>query len=378
MSIDKITSKIANSSVYKTISSGVNKVSRTIGSKLENSPDTFNKVWNKFEPTGANNSFLGLCTLMAFTVIIPRVLTAAKRNPDNQEATKDEIKEILFRDAQTVLVILFALKALNSTVAGFTTKLNGLPMTNKPYQNVFNTKKKGLEGIQKKANEFLTSPVEKLKIIGKNILDTLHPTDGVRALTNDEFVAKYTNYNSIDNVKKMLNAVEKERGDKSKVFDKIITSLINEQNQTIAEIERISSSSLGADGKMLADSQKQLINAKKILEALEKMKEKGASSIDTIENKAIEDKILSFFRNKDNSLVHDAKGLNAKLRTFALAIEAGYLGWGLPALNQIRLENKYLKNQNSIKDDNVDYASAALIGKNIKANEVKLYHGFIK
>ena len=48
-----------------------------------------------------------LAGLMTATVILPRVLTAKKRNPDNKEATRDEVKEILFRDVQTVLIILF-------------------------------------------------------------------------------------------------------------------------------------------------------------------------------------------------------------------------------------------------------------------------------
>ena len=58
-------------------------------------------------------------------------------NPDNKEATKDEIAEILFRDLQTVAIMLFGLKSLNSVISALASKMTGLPMTNKPYQKFF-------------------------------------------------------------------------------------------------------------------------------------------------------------------------------------------------------------------------------------------------
>ena len=111
-------------------------------------------------------------------------------------------------------------------------------MINKPYQKVFNDNTKGFQGIRNKAKEFASNPLEKLRTIGKNIADTFHPTEGVYALTNDEFVAKYSNYKSIATVRKMLDAVEAEKGDKTKVFNKILDSLISEQAKGVAEIER--------------------------------------------------------------------------------------------------------------------------------------------
>ena len=85
-------------------------------------------------------------------------------------------------------------------------------------------------------------------------------------------------------------------------------------------------------------------------------------------------------KDKDNALVKQAKGLNAWLRTAALAIESTYLGFGLPALNQKRLEKKYLENQPSFKSnfEKQQKASDTLIDKTIRPQEVKIFHQFLK
>ena len=115
MNIQKIINNAASSNFVKTTAKYANTASEKLGSvvssALEKSPnkDIFSKIANTLEPTGANNAFIPMALLMVGTVIVPRVLTAAKRNPDDKEATKDEIAEILFRDVQTVVIILFAI-----------------------------------------------------------------------------------------------------------------------------------------------------------------------------------------------------------------------------------------------------------------------------
>ena len=98
-----------------------------------------------------------------------------------------------------------------------------------------------------------------------------------------------------------------------------------------------------------------------------------------VKNQRLAKIINFFFSNPDNPLVWSAKKLNAALRTGALAFEATYLGWGLPAINQKRLEHKYLKEhpeENSLAPK--DKSSNSLIDKSIKANEINLYGKFIK
>jgi len=366
------------SKAKKAFNSAAKKVGENI-SKVK--PDSaLNKFINGIEPTGSNNSFPIMTSLMVGTVILPRVITAAKRNPDNKEATKDEITEILFRDVITVITVLFALKSMNSVIAGLVNK-KGLPMTNKPYRMLFDTKTSGLKGIDEKAKEFVNHPLQKLKVIAQNALDVLHPTDGIRALTNDEFVAKYSNYNSFDDVVKMFNQIEADGGDKKKVLNNIIDDLIKKQEDLIKkhsfearQIPNINGSVNEFDINVLRE--------KRLLKNLKDIKNLDFSDFEKIEDKSVKDIFVEYLKNPDNTLVMKAKKLNAGLRTFALALEASFLGFGLPTLNQKRLEKKYLgKNKNQdiyVAKNNADNSSTNLIDRNIKAHEIKLYHNFIK
>ena len=276
-------------------------------------------------------------------------------------------------------------------VAGKATKMSGLSMINKPYQKLFNTNKKGLEGLLKKAEEIKNEPGDKLKKIGKNILDTLHPTGGVMALTNDQIQSKYSNFKSLDEIVKLLEELPQSGGDSNKVYNKILNSLINEQEELLngnakkgikgllQKAKQISSK----NGAVPKPTQEEINNAQKILDELNNLKGSSFKALkDEDISKAAKDIIISFFEDENNSLVTDAKGLNAILRTGALTFEALYLGLGLPAINQRYLEKKYLKNGNApIQNSSPltkNTASAALINRNLKAQEVKPFEKFIK
>lgn len=378
MSIEKIASGISNV-VKPSVIKGANTAGKNINGALNKmSKGLGQKFLRTVEPTGSNNSFAIMASLMVFTVIIPRVLTASKRNPDNKEATKDEIKEILFRDVQTVLIILFALKSMNSIIAGLTSKINGLPMTNKPYRPLFESQEKGLKGIKEKATETLAHPIQKLKTLGKNILDTIHPTQGVKTLTNEEFISRYSGYSSIEQVKKLFDDIanqggnEKNKNNAQKVFNKVMDSLIDNQKSVIAQQEKLSGAGIEATKKT-----KNATNS--ILNNLLALKEKGIEGLNDPElDPKVQQQIISFFEDGNNLLVKDAKGLNGVLRTVALAIESIYLGFGLPALNQRRLEKKYLNKEDTFPQDNNQGKNIPIPDKHIKAQEVKLYSSFIK
>ena len=386
-------SKIA-SNIGQTISNKASKVSYSIGNSFEKSPkkDTFSKFLKHVEPTGSNNAFLGMTTLMVGTVIVPRVLTASKRNPGNAEATKDEIKEILFRDLQTVLIVLFALKMMNSVIAGKATKMTGIPMTNKPYQKIFDTNETGLKGLGEKAKEFASNPLDKLKKIGKNIIDTIHPTGGVITKTNEEFVSQYSGYSSFDEIQKLKKYVDEQNGDFDKVFNKVMDSLIADQKAIIEGnpkkgIKGLTEQAKGCvdkNGKMTKDMETKIKNATSILNDLEELKAKGQEGLfDENLSENVKNKVLSFFKDEENALIQNAKGLNAILRTVALGIEASYLGFGLPALNQKRLEKKYLKEETQeIKQAETSSETNAtptiLNEKTVKPQQVKVFQQFIK
>ena len=320
-----------------------------------------NKVVEKFEPTGANNSFFGLVSLMLACVIIPRVATAAKRNPDDKEATKDEIKEILFRDIQTVTIILLGLKALDALIGRGYSKLSGLPLTNKKFRNVF----------RPDAN---LKPLDRVKNAFKNVVDVINPVGGMVKYSNAEILQKYSGYESMDEVGKMFAQIPAQGGDSQKVYNKVIDNIIENQEKLISqkEVEKTAGFNVVTD------------KAKEILDKLVSAKTRG---VEVIDDKNIDSdvagKIVEFFQNPNNVLVSSGKKVSALLKTAALAIEVAYLGFGLPALNQKRLEKKYLsgkdeiiKNQfhNAAKDIN----SSVLVEKTIKPQEVALYSQFFK
>lgn len=350
-----------------------NKLASSVGSGFEKAPK-LQKAIKIFEPNGGDNSFFGLAGIMVGAVLIPRVLTAAKRNPDNKEATKDEIKEILFRDVQTILIMLFGLKILNSGIGNIATKMSGVPMVNRPFEKMFNSTQGGLKGLQEKGLELIQHPIEKSKTLLKNVGLLLNPIGGSMLSTGDEINSRFTKYASCDEVKKFLNDLENHGGDKEKVYKKIIKTLIDNQDKELTRLEQ----KAVLHGKKLEEVTEHA-STLKIKEKLEKMLSKEAFENFIQDGKAdkdVENLMINFFKNENNALVRSARNVKDWLRTLALAIEVIYLGFGLPALNQKRLEKKYL----SEKPIGVQKGDTftPINDRHIKAQEIKLYSSFIK
>ena len=359
------------------------KAANYVGSKVSDSK-VANKILGFIDPNGFNNTFGVIMGLMAGVVIIPRVHTAATRNPNDKEATKDEITEILFRDLTTCTIILFALKIINSIFAGGVGKITKLPMTNKPREKVFETTSRGLNKVKDMAIEFMDAPLSKLKKEGKNILDVLHPTGGKRALTDAEFISKYSGMDNCDKIKKMLNQIDSQRGDSDTILKKnVISDLLKQLNDELAKTKtRINM------GTAKPKDTKELEARIKILEDM--AKESNLSSYFDNNGKKLDNSVkglfIEYFSNPDNSLVKTGRRLNGALRTLALAIEAGFLGFGLPTLNQIRLEKKYLSN-NPTKTKKIKELKNIETNTNTKTNfsninvtekEIKLFKKFVK
>ena len=101
MNTPKIFNKIASSNFAKAISSKTSQFATKLGGGIENllektpKKDTFKKIASALEPTGSNNSFIPMAGIMLGGVVVPRIITAAKRNPDDKEATKDEIYDVI-------------------------------------------------------------------------------------------------------------------------------------------------------------------------------------------------------------------------------------------------------------------------------------------
>ena len=361
-------SKFTSSSFYKGIAKNTNKAMDAIGEKLDKS-SVAQKVIKTFEPNGADNTFFGLGTIMLGFVLAPRILAALKRNPENKQSTEDEIKEILFRDVQTILIMLFGLKSLNSIIANASTKITGLPMVEKALSPIFD---KNTKGFVNKASEFIQHPIQKTRIIGKNILDILNPIGGSASLNGEQIASKYTNYNSISEIQKFLADIPDHGGDSEKVFNKIKKAIITQQSKVI---EAAGQTPNGNTGKLTQCAEENIKNAQDALNFFKNL------DYETFAKKGIDETgykkiIVDFFKNKENALAYSAEKTNSYLKTLALAIEVLYLGFGLPALNQKRLEKKYLS-EKPIGEQRGDSFNP-INDKHIKAQEIKLYSAFIK
>lgn len=335
---------------------------RTLG-KATSTKSKFTQMFNEgfkyLEPNKGDNSFCGLATIMGLFVVIPRIKTALKRNPDNKEATKDEIKEILFRDLQTIAIILFGLKSMNALVSNLATKFTGIPMVNNPYKNVFG---KGNEDLLQRGKNFLS-----------NIVSTISPfSKATRSMDAGDVEDLYTNYKSKEEVIKLIDSIESKGGRQEDVFAKIKESVIARINKTIRNnklIGHYQNGTLTTQPEIDELSRKKAIFEKLTLTDFK-------NNADAIDNDCMAELLEALNNEETNVLAKSVNGLNSYLKTAALGIEVGYLGFGLPALNQKRLEKKYLS-EKPIGEQKGDTFSS-IDDRHIKAQEIKLYSQFMK
>lgn len=367
--------RISNSKFCNSLSEKVDNFSTQAGKGLcnflEKSPkgDKFQKIIEAFEPNGNDNSWPLMLGIMMSVVLGPRVMTAAKRNPDDKEATKDEIKEILQRDVQTIAIILLLLKILNTTIGSAAGKFNGgLPMTNKKYEELFEA-----SGLNGKLKEFKEKPIKILKSLGHNILDTINPMGGKTMLTNEQFVKKHSNFENIREIKAMFDDIEYRGGNKEKIFDEVMGYIIEDHKEMYSQ----------AKTRKTAGEN---INLEKLEENLEILKNSRNKGVEILEDENLDEctknYLKKFFENPDNKLVNKARGLNAWLRSIAYAIEIIYLGFGLPFLNQKRLEKKYLSENENKPVQSLDQTVSndtgnSLINKNINQDEKNRFKMFM-
>lgn len=361
MDISKITQKVSN---------GINKAALKTSETVQKAPK-LSKFIDKFEPNGGDNNFFGLATIMLAFVLIPRIKSALGRNPDNKEATKDEIQEILFRDVQTILIMLFGLKSLNSVIANLSTKMTGIPVVDVPYKKLFD---EGVNGFMEKAKDCLKHPIEKLKTIGSNVLSTLNPIGGSSSLGGKQINSLYTKYQSSDEVKKFLKTVPERGGDTNAVFSKIKNSIVSKLEGVVAKLkdENVVDE---ITGKYPAEIEAKIAPIQKTLDYFKELTLDKFMGDEPLRADA-EEEIVKFFNNKDNALAKGARRVNDWLRMLALGIEVSYLGFGLPALNQKRLEKKYL-GEKPIGTQSGD-TFTPINDRHIKPQEIQLYSNFIK
>ena len=374
MNVSKITSSLTP--IKNTLGKGVNKVADKIGNFVDKS-DIAKKAVNIFEPNGGDNSFFGLASIMVFAVLIPRVITALRRNPEDKEATKDEITGILFRDVTTILTMLFALKTMNSVVSNIGTKMTGIPMVNKPFEKLFND---NIKGFTDKAKDIFEHPLDKAKKIVKNIGLALNPIGGSVSLSGDEINRRFTNLKDVSQVQKLLEDVPHHGGKPEKVFEKMKNSIIDSIKATI---EKTKQENMSINNKFTEDVEENLRRNKSALKYFENLTYEKFMGIDTTSMSTdknpsfdINHVIKEFFKDEKNPIALSAKRVNAWLRSTALAIEVFFLGFGLPTLNQKRLEKKYLSEKPIGEERGKNFTPSN--DRQVKAQEIKLFSSFMK
>jgi len=251
------------------------KTCSNIGSNFAKSK-TLQKVGKFFEADGFNMGGAAFNTLILSAVVAPRMI---------QARDADERREILTRDATTILTLLFAMKGLKAGFSKAMSKVNGLVLTNKG----------AAEGKNVVAKAF----------------DYIKPS-GISSLSSGQITSKYGQISTKDELVKLLEYVKNGKGNIAKVLN---------------------------TGKELAGE---------TAHALGDISKKGADEIIDMVKKAPEEKlsgILNILKDVENPLTKAGKKVNALLEAGSLGIIISFLGFGLPAINKKITEKNHMKNK---------------------------------
>ena len=246
------------------------------------------KLASTFEFTGPNVSFPLLLGIMGGGILIPRTIRAKD---------KYDREEILRRDLVTCAVMCFAEKELRK---GFS-KLNET--------------KSGLV-LAAKDEAF------KNKSLPQKVFEYLRPIKGVRVLSTDQIISRYTNIGDYNGgIKGFCDFVSDQGGNLGKVF-----SLTEESKNIVGGI-------LQNEGADIAKADNTVIT-----NALEKAKDTDAVQ-----------KLIDLFKDKNNPWVQKAKTLNARFTALSvLVLVPVFLGFLLPAINE-RATKKRIKKEEELK-----------------------------
>lgn len=295
---------------------------RPDGAKLSNG---LRKVNNFLQGESYNPGRGAYYALMGGCVILPRLMQA--REPD-------EFREILTRDVITVLTILFAMKGLKSGMCSAAQKSAGFTLVK--------------DAVGKNAT--------KLQRLG----GYLNPEGGITALDSKEILARYSNIKDKESLVKIMGTVDKEGGDLAKMFsiekrqglfDKMrekVPFLKKAQKETPlydAAVKMFGGDFSGKTNSELIDTVKNITADSKIArEGLEDIVGSGAlygGSLDIIENAGEEIK-EGILNSKNNPITYFARNLASNFETLSLGITAGFLGFGLPKINEKLTMKKHL------------------------------------
>lgn len=281
--------------------------------------------------------FLGLITTCT---LIPRVIQSAKRDIESSKKNGgpvqwDETSNILRRDVTTIITILFAMKGLGSIMAHNASKRSGIVLTNKV--------------LDDKTNPF------------KKFVEFFNSEGGVKVLSKKQNTAQMSSFANGDELARFFTSTEAQKGNLHKI--------------------------LNIDANAKGDKTPVLFNAAKKLFGEELVKKEGVSAQelnDVLKAKADSQELKDFLAilndTKNNPLLGFANKINAIFETVSLALVTGFLGFGLPKINELIIKRKYLKDNNTLQakyqDPNVQIPAYNLL-HNLKPMEKQAFQYFL-
>ncbi len=317
MSINRITSFASNVT---------GKIGETIinsTSDPKNAGNILRKVNGVIQGEGINPGRGAYHFMMWGCVIVPRLLEA--REPD-------EFREILTRDVTTVATMLFAMKGIKAGMCASAQKEAGMNLVSDTVGHDAGTLKR-LAGY-------------------------INPEGGIMPLQSGEIVARYSNIKDKETLLNMLKTLDKEGGHIGKmfsvekqegIFDKVKRFITNDKSEKSTPL-------LDAAAKMFQVSNKEelakMSNAD-LIKAVEKVDSAnpeayqgmleiiGTSSVNAAKQAGM--RTTEGILNKaDNPITDYARRLSANLETMSLGVIVGFLGLGLPKINEITTKKKHL------------------------------------
>lgn len=244
------------------------------------------KLARAIEFEGCNVSFPLLLGIMGFGILLPRTM---------QAKDKYDREEILRRDLVTCATMCFAEKELRKGFSKLNETKSGL---------VLAAKDKGFKDQN----------------IAKRFLDYLRPIKGVKVLSTEQIVSKYSGIDKYkDGIKGFCDFIDGQGGKLGKVF-----SVSDDAKNIVQNL-------LAKEGKDIATADNATI------------KETLSKAIDSDDVK----KLTDLFKDKNNAWVQKAKTLNARFTALSvLVLVPVFLGFLLPAINE-RATKKRINEENA-------------------------------
>lgn len=294
--------KSGNSDNVNFTGNNIGKMMSDLGSKID--PSNMDKLSNfaaSLESKGINVARPIFYTVITSCTLIPRLIQSAKRDIASSKKNDgpvqwDETSNILRRDVTTILTILFAMEGLGSIMAHKGSKKSGVVLTSK---------------ILDKNDGFF-----------RKFIDFFNPEGGVQVLSKQENTAQMSNFANLDQVMRYLQDTENKNGNLHKLFN-------------VGSKKGAKSEFYNAAKKVFGDV---IDNKDLTFEELNAQIAKGNP-----DNGAVDELLGILNDTSKNPLLGFANKINAIFQTISLGIVTGFLGFGLPKINELIIKNKYLK-----------------------------------